>query len=466
MFHRFQSAHIWRLIALSALMIGSGIQSSVAVSAEDAAPVVSPNILLITADNLGFGDLPCYNPASKIKAPHLGRLAKSGAKLTSFYTASPTCTVSRACLLTGRIPQRHGLDYQLPGLDGNYGEGLSQGETLIPEILKTPKPAYATACFGKWNIGFANGSRPTERGFDEFVGHASGNMDYYTHNYNGKHDLYEGTKELHREGEHCTDLFADAAIDFIRRQSPKEQPWFVYLPFNAPHFPNARNKAPGEPNEWQAPDWAFKTYGMSPDERDPVKRYRAVVTALDAAIGRVLKSLDDLKIADDTLVFFYSDNGAFRLGRTGLDVGSNDPLRSGGVTCWEGGLRVVAMARWPKKIPAGITISEPCWSPDLLMTFATLTHAKLPADVVLDGKNILPVLTDHAKSPHESFYFRYRNHAALRKGNWKIVRENPKRSWQLFDLQSDPRESQNLADEKPQVVQELQSELKRWERSF
>ncbi len=455
-----------RLKTLFVFAVGLLISPIDSVTADEKTPAASPNILLITADNLGFGDLPCYNADSEILSPNLDRLAKSGAKLTSFYTASPTCTVSRACLLTGRIPQRHGLEDQLPGLDGNYGKGLDQRETLIPEILKTAKPAYATACFGKWNIGFANGSRPTERGFDEFIGHASGNMDYYTHNYNGKHDLYEGTQELHREGEYSTDLFADAAIDFIRRRSGNGQPWFVYLPFNAPHFPNARNKSPGEKNEWQAPKWAFEAYGMSPDEQDPVKRYQAVVTALDAAIGRVLKSLDDLKIADETLVFFYSDNGAFKLGRKGLDVGSNFPLRSGGVTCWEGGLRVVAMARWPSKIPAGVTISELCWSPDLLVTFATLTQAKLPTDVVFDGRNILPLLTQNAKSPHESFYFRYRKHAALRKGNWKIVRENPKHAWQLFNLQSDPQEMSNLAEVKPQIVQELQAERKTWEESF
>ncbi len=453
-------------LPLALVAIGLGISLSDAAFGADESSARLPNILLITADNLGYGDLPCYNPDSRIQAPHLDRLAKSGAKFTSFYTASPTCTVSRACLMTGRIPQRHGLDFQLPGLEGNYGEGLSQREVLMPEILKTTKPAYATACFGKWNIGFAEGSRPTERGFDEFIGHASGNMDYYTHNYNGKHDLYEGTRELHREGVYSTDLFADSAIDFIRRQSSKANPWFCYLPFNAPHFPNARNKAPGEPNEWQAPKWAFETYGLSPEETEPVKRYRAVVTALDAAVGRVLKSLDDLQIADDTFVFFYSDNGAFRLGRDGLDVGSNFPLRSGGVTCWEGGLRVVAMARWPGKISEGVTISEPCWSPDLLTTFATLTAAKLPRDVVYDGKDILPVLTDNANSPHESLYFRYRNHAAVRKGPWKIVRENPKNAWQLFNLESDPSEMQNLADDKPDVVRDLQTELRKWEQSF
>jgi arylsulfatase A-like enzyme len=437
-----------------------------ALGTEVPADTRPPNILLITADNLGYGDLRCLNPNSPIKTPHLDRLAKEGAKLTGFYTASPTCTVSRACLLTGRIPQRHGLVNQLPGLAGNYGVGLNPTEILIPQVLKTAPTPYATACFGKWNIGFAIGSRPTERGFDEFIGHASGNMDYYHHIYSGKHDLFEGTRELHRDGKYSTELFAEAAADFIRRKTQAGTPWFCYLPFNAPHFPNAKNTRPGQPVEWQAPDWAFQVYGMSPREPDPARRYRAVVTALDAGIGQVLETLKALKVAENTFVFFYSDNGAFRLGRAGLDVGSNFPLRDGGVTCWEGGLRVVAIARWPGKIKPGTVIAEPCWSPDLLVSFAKASGANLPMGVVHDGRDLFPVLAEGAKSPHQSFYFRFRNHAALRKGSWKIVREKPTEPWQLFDLANDLGETRNLADKHPDRVQKLQAEFAAWEASF
>jgi len=424
-----------------------------------------PNILIITADNLGYGDLQCFDPESPIKAPNLDRLAAAGAKLTSFYTAAPTCTVSRACLLTGRIPQRHGLDNQLPGIAGNYGAGLNQQEILIPQILRTAPVPYATGCFGKWNIGFAEGSRPTERGFDEFIGHASGNIDYYHHIYGGKHDLYEGIEELHRAGEYATDLFADAAIDFIQRKTKARQPWFCYLPFNAPHFPSAKNKQPGQPVRWQAPDRAFAAYGMSPHETDPKKRYDAVVTALDEAIGRVLDALESAKSADNTFVFFYSDNGAFKLGRQGLDVGSNAPLRHGGVTCWEGGLRVAALARWPGRIQPGSVISQPLWSPDLLMACKELAGAELPSGGVFDGKDPLPVLVQGAKSPHESFFFTFRKHAALRKGNWKIVREKPNEPWQLFDLAADLGETRDLGPENPERLAELKAEFAAWEKS-
>jgi arylsulfatase A len=416
----------------------------------------APNILIITVDNLGYGDLHIYNKNSPLKTPNIDRLATQGARLTSFYTAAPTCSASRAALLTGRIPQRNKLDYQLPGIEGNYGIGLPQSEILIPEIIKKSSPQYATGAFGKWNIGFAPGSRPTERGFDEFMGHASGNMDYYSHVYKGRHDLYHNTEEIYRTGEYCSDLFADATIDFIRQKTTNADPWFVYLPFNAPHFPSAANKAPGEPNIWQAPDWAFsEVYGLSPDEPDPQKRYHAVITALDRAIGRVLEVLDSLGIEENTFVFLFSDNGAFRLDRP-VDIGINDPLRDGGVTCWEGGLRVPAFARWPGKIKANSVVSTPLWSPDILVASAMLSGAELPTDRVIDGHDPLPVLTGKTDvSPHESFFFQFEEHAALRWGDWKIVRTSPDQPWQLYNLKDDLSETMDKASERPDMVEKL-----------
>ncbi len=437
-----------------------------AISVQAAEP--PPNVLLITADNLGYGDLRCYRPESTIPTPNLDRLAAEGARLTSFYTASPTCTVSRACLLTGRIPERHGLTKQLPGIEGNWGVGLRHEEILIPELLKRAPTPYATGCFGKWNIGFAEGSRPTERGFDEFFGFASGNINYYTHNYNGKPDLYEGIEPVVRTGDYATDLFADAAIDFIGRKSEEGVPWFCYLPFNAPHFPNPRNRPEGEPNAWQAPDRAFEAVGLSPDEADPAKRYRAVVWALDEAIGRVLAALDKAGAAERTFVFFYSDNGAFLLNREGLDVGNNDPLRSGGVTCWEGGLRVAALARWPGNIEPGSVIETPLWSPDLLQAAVKIAGASLPDDGrAYDGKNPLPVLTGMTReSPHRSFFFQYGKHAALRMGDWKIVREKPEQPWMLFDLAEDLGEQTDRAAKRVDQLKELESEFASWKATF
>ena len=441
------------VLSLTALTLSLSVPPVVAVADQG-----RPNILIITADNLGYGDLPAFNPSSQIKAPNFDRLASEGAVLTDFYTASPTCTVSRACLLTGRVAQRHGLTEQLPGIAGNYGPGLNPEEVIIPQVLA--EAGYATGCFGKWNIGFAPGSRPTERGFDEFLGNASGNIDYYTHNYNRKHDLYRGVDPEHVDG-YAPDLFADEAIDFIHRH--RGGPWFVYLPFNAPHFPNARNKGPGEANIWQAPDSAFAVYGYEPATRDPSRRYRAVVTALDSALGRVLDAVDRCGLREETFVFFFSDNGAFMLQNKGLEVATNKPLRDGGITCWEGGIRVAALVRWPGRVASGSTISEPLWSPDLMVACAELSGARLPPQRRLDGKNPLPVLTGNAKSPHESLHFSFRKHAALRKGKWKIVRTRKSEPWKLFNLHSDIGESFDLARTQPDRLSELVTEFKAWE---
>lgn len=426
---------------------------TVASTAIFAAP---PNIVLITGDNIGFGDLGCYGNEA-IQTPNIDRLASEGVRCTSFYTASPTCTVSRASLLTGRVPQRHGLTDQLAGIEGNYGIGLPHREKLIPQYLK--EAGYATGSFGKWNIGFAEGSRPTERGFDQFFGHASGNMDYYTHVYAGKHDLFRGTEEVHVEG-YSTDLFSDAACDFIEANAKK--PFFLYLPFNAPHFPSARNKASGMPNTWQAPDWAFEAYGWSPEEADPKRRFYAVMTALDAAVGRVLRAIDDQGIRDNTIVLFYSDNGAFMLPDRGLEVSTNAPLRDGGVTLWEGGIRVAAMVRWPGHLPAGSVNDTMLWSPDILSLCLDVAGLPAPKDRILDGKNPLPALRGEADSPHDYLAFEYRGYQAIRQGNDKLLFDPKDQAWHLFDLHTDIGESNDRIGENPDRSRELQETFAAW----
>lgn len=430
---------------------------AVPVSANEKQDQQRPNILLITADNLGYGDLGCYgNP--DIKTPQLDRLAQQGVRLTDFYTASPTCTVSRATLLTGRYPQRIGLNHQLSAAE-NYADGLRQTELLIPQYLKPQ--GYRTACFGKWNIGFSKGSRPTERGFDQFFGFAAGNIDYYHHYYAGRHDLWRGLKEVFVKG-YSTDLFADEACRFIAEN--QQNPFFIYLPFNAPHFPGKRNKQPGQPNEWQAPASAFEAYGYSPQTKDPQKRYRAVVTALDSAIGRVLKQLDDSGLSENTIVIWYSDNGAFMLKERGLEVASNKPLRDGGVTLWEGGIRVPAIVRYPRHIKADSVNNSPLISLDILPTLVALAGGKLPQNRILDGKNMLPVLEDSKKAEPRSFFFQYRKYSAVRQGKYKLLRTKPNQPFMLFDLEQDLGETTDLAAKHPKVVAQLKAAYETWER--
>ncbi|QDT86201.1 sulfatase-like hydrolase/transferase [Gimesia chilikensis] len=416
-----------------------------------------PNILLITADNLGYGDLGCYGN-KVMQTPRLDQLAREGARLTDFYTASPTCTVSRATLLTGRYPQRIGLNHQLSA-DENYADGLRQSERLIPQYLKPQ--GYRTACFGKWNVGFSKGSRPTERGFGEFFGFAAGNIDYYHHYYAGRHDLWRGVNEVFEKG-YSTELFADEACRFITEN--QKRPFFIYLPFNAPHFPSKRNKQPGQGNEWQAPDSAFAAYGYSPETKDPRKRYRAVVTALDTAIGRVLDQLDTCGLRDNTLVIWYSDNGAFMLKDRGLEVASNKPLRDGGVTLWEGGIRVPAIVRYPGRIEAGSVNSSPLISLDILPTLIAVSGGERPADRTLDGKNMLPVLEHPEAAEPRTFFFQYRKYAAVRHANYKLLRTNPDKPFMLFDLDQDLSETTDLADQKPKIAKQMKAAYAAWEQ--
>jgi arylsulfatase A len=426
-----------------------------------AAPATPPpNVLLITVDNLGYGDVGCYGNR-EIKTPHLDNLAREGVRCTTFYTASPTCTVSRATLLTGRYPQRIKLNHQLAGIAGNYGIGLRHSERLIPQYLK---PAgYATGAFGKWNIGFAPGSRPTERGFDEFIGNASGNIDYYTYSYNGRHDLHRGT-EPYPSSEYSTDLYANSAIDFIRRKARER--FFVYLPFNAPHFPSAGNFPQGVTPTWQAPAEYFGRYGLSPDEPDERKRYRVVVTAVDDAIGRVLRTLDELGLRENTLVIVYSDNGAFMLPGRGLEVASNAPLRDGGVTLWEGGIRVPAFFRWPGRLPAGSVCAEPVISTDILPMILQAAGQPRPADRDLDGLDPTATLAGRARSPHDFLFWEFtqsrKTITAVRDRQYKLIREDTRAPFALYDLINDPAETNDLIASQPAVAKSLEAAYRRW----
>lgn len=416
-----------------------------------------PNLLLLYLDNVGYGDLGCYGNRSNL-TPEIDRLAAEGVRCTDFYVAASSCTPSRGALLTGRHPARNGLRHQLVSTENWHGVGLPQRERILPEYLKPV--GYATACFGKWNIGFAPGSRPTERGFDEFLGFRSGNVHYYRYLYNGENDLFRGTEPTNRDGEYATELFAGAAIDFIRRQG--DHPWFVYLPFNAVHFVSGGNLAPGEKAEWQVPARHLSRYGYAADERDPRRRFQAVLTALDEAVGRVLRAVDELGQRERTLVMLISDNGAFMLPDRGLEVQSNAPLRDGGTTCYEGGVRVPALFRWPGVLAPGTVVSAMLSHLDILPL--CLGAAGAPAgERVLDGRDPRPALARGAPTPHERLVFGYEDTAGLRAGSLKLVRGKPSAPWELYDLAADPGETTDLAAARPAEVARLAALHAEWE---
>ncbi|MDA0834059.1 MAG: sulfatase-like hydrolase/transferase [Planctomycetota bacterium] len=423
-----------------------------------------PNILILYVDNLGYGDLGCYGN-DKILSPRIDTLAAEGVRCTDFYTAAPSCSPSRGALLTGRHPLRNGLNHQLSPDENLRGEGLPQSETLIPQYLH--EAGYVCGAFGKWNIGFAPGSRPTERGFDEFFGHASGNIHYFKHLYHNQNDLRQGTITVDRRGEYATDLFADAAIDFMKRHH--DRPWLVYLPFNAVHFVSSVNVEEGEEPSWQVPGEYLERYGYDADETDEQKRFHAVVTSLDDAVGRVIDRVDELGLKEKTFVLFISDNGAFMLKDRGLEVQSNKPLRDGGVTTYEGGIRVPAILCWPGTIPPGTVCDNMLSTLDVLPTLLTLSGIETDDEIVFDGIDMLPLLkreaTDNAERTMHWVWNqgRRQNWEAMRRGEWKIVRQSPEQPWELYDLTHDIGETKNLSAEHPEHVKELAMSFTIWQ---
>lgn len=415
------------------------------------------NVVLLYIDNVGWGDLACYgNPA--IRTPNIDRLASEGVRLTDFYIPSSSCSPSRGALLTGRYPDRNGLTDQLSVEENRTGIGLPHGEKILPEYFR--ERGYATGAFGKWNIGFAEGSRPTERGFDEFIGCISGNCDYFTHVYNGRLDMHAGTEPKRIQG-YSTDIFADAAAEFIRRNA--DRPFFVFVPFNAAHCPNRKNKGPGEPFRWQAPPEFFRAYGYDPDTSTKEHGFHAVMTALDAGIGRVLKQIDAQGLARRTLVILASDNGSW-VGerRPELEAGSNAPFRGGRTTLYEGGVRTPCIIRWPGRLPASSVVRGPVVNIDLFALALVAAGIEAPSDRVIDGRDPMPVLRDAAPSPHRNIYFRFRGVSAMRQGRWKVVRNAPEAPVELYDLSVDFTESRDLAGERPDLARRLWEEFTAW----
>ncbi|MBI1896192.1 MAG: sulfatase-like hydrolase/transferase [Acidobacteria bacterium] len=419
-----------------------------------------PNILLIIADDLGYGDLGCYGNDA-VRTPTLDRLAREGMRFTNFVVSWPACTPSRSSILTGRYPQRNGLYEMIRNNEVNWKYqfdehtysvsremtlGLDTREITIGQALK--RAGYATGVIGKWDSGRARRFLPPQRGFDFFYGFANTGIDYYSHERYGIPSMFRGNDRIREEG-HATDLFRREALEFIRRNS--QRPFFLYLPFNAPHGASTFNK--GTP---QVPERYLQMYGGGLDWKT---QHQALITHLDESIGEILALLRERGLDRDTLVLFGSDNG-------GSGAASNGPLRGGKSTMFEGGLRVPLIARLPGRIPEGAVCHDFCSTLEFFPTFLAAAGASAPAGVKLDGFDMMPVLEGRARSPRRDFCW-YRtadNSSAARAGNWKWIESQ--KGGGLFDLATDLGEKHDLSSERPDMLKTMKERFAAWRKEM
>ena len=419
-----------------------------------------PNIILIFADDQGYEDVGCYG-SKKIKTPRLDQLAAEGMRFTDFY-AQTICGPSRAALMTGCYPPRVAEQDNLK----NTHPILHTREITMAEVLKDA--GYATACFGKWDLGkhsqraFVPELMPNHQGFDYFFGTPSSNDSIV--------DLYRDSERIEEKAPMATltRRYTDEAIEFIRRN--KEQPFFVYVPHTMPHTKLAASAQ-------------FKG-------KSARGLYGDVIEEIDFNVGRIVDVVQELDLAENTIVFYTSDNGPWLIKNKGFadgelpnhHGGSAGPLRSGKVSTWEGGMRVPAIAWSPGRIPAGKVCSKLAATIDLLPTFAKLAGGKMPQDRVIDGQDITHLLRgdfEKADPDKHLLYFHLNHLQAVRQGKWKLILPRPKHpEWLgrfarnshihprdddeiaepfLVNLQTDIGETTNVAEAHPQVVQQLQS---------
>ena len=441
--------------------------------------VPPPNIVVILADDLGYADVSTYG--DRLQTPNIDRIGREGAVFTQGYVTTPVCSPSRAGLLTGRYQQRFGFEYNARQAPEVPDVGLIAGELTIADHLKAA--GYATGIVGKWHLGFKDEHYPTNRGFDEFYGHLSGATSFISRRTEGvlsmrtdeefrgrspddpRTDLLiRGTeapeppvrrrgnlilrgpeKTVIDEPAYITDVFGDESVDFIRRHA--EGPFFLYSAFNAPH-------SPFEVTE--------EYYDRFPDVENELQRiYFGMIAALDDAVGRILDALDEAGIAENTLVVFLSDNGC-----AGYFPGlcSCEPLSGGKLTYYEGGVRVPYLLRWPAAVSAGTTIDAPVSTLDILPTALAAAGSETPADLELDGHDLMPLLDGSAEATgHDRLVWRNYPTVAVRSGDMKLIKPNQDASGGfLYDLSSDIREHTDLAAERPAEVANLEAVIEDW----
>ncbi|QDT67033.1 sulfatase-like hydrolase/transferase [Calycomorphotria hydatis] len=418
-----------------------------------------PNIVLIFTDDQGVNDVGCYG--SEIPTPHIDQLAKEGLRFDQWYSASSICTPSRFGLLTGKNPSRS-QDELLGALmflsEEDHSRGIHSGETTIAQVLQ--QNGYSTALIGKWHLG--HGERdflPINHGFEKFIGHTGGCIDYFTMTYGIQPDWYHQDQHVMENG-YATELITDEAIRFLEAEAHQQQkehkPFFLYLAYNAPHFGKGWSPADQAPvNIMQAQANDLQRVSQI---KDKIRReFAAMVVSLDDGIGRLMSELNRLQLAEDTLVIFLTDHGGDpKYG------GSNLPLRGNKATLYEGGIRVPCIMRWPGVIKPDTRTDAIASSLDLFPTLCTLAGID-DSSYQLDGLDISPTL--HGKSTatqDRELYWELGRHdelkrnqwLALRQGDWKLI-TSPSGGTQLFNLANDPQETTDLSEKHSDILNSL-----------
>lgn len=408
--------------------------------AADAAPVKrKPNIIVFVVDDLGYADLGCQG-STELATPNIDSIAANGVRFTNGYVSCPVCSPTRAGLLTGRYQERFGHEFNPgPGRATASNEGLPLTERTLPEDLKAA--GYVTGMIGKWHLGMAPKFHPQKRGFDEFYGFLGGMHSYVDPNATPGNLILRNSQPVDEKA-YLTDAFNREAVEFVDRHH--EQPFFLYLPYNAVHLPQ------------QAPqEYLDRCVGIKNTRR---RRMAAMLLAMDDGVGMVLDRLRRNGIEDDTLIFFFSDNG----GPTPVNHSSNAPLSGGKTDLYEGAIRIPFLCQWKGHIPANVVCDEPMISLDIMPTALAAAGMSLPKARAIDGVNLLPLLTGESKQPpHEMLFWRYGELQAARRGNMKLLRVEGEPD-KLFDLSADIGEKHDLAAEKPAIVREIGAALSHW----
>ncbi len=413
------------------------------VACSAAEPARKPNIILILTDDQGYADVG-FNGCRDIPTPHIDRIAREGVRFTNGYVTHPYCAPSRAAIMAGRYQQRFGFEANPNSLGSGTDDGIAEAEVLLPARLK--QAGYATGIVGKWHLGIAPPFHPVKRGFDEFFGFLGGSFPYLRKPSRFKDFIVRGFERVDENSlTYLTDEFSREAVAFIRRH--REQPFFLYLAYNAPHSP------------WQATPKYLDRFPHLTGDRQV---YAAMISAVDDGVGLVLSELQALGIDENTLVFYLSDNGGWRV----PGMADNGKLRGHKGETYEGGIRVPFAMRWPGNVPSGVDYSQSVISLDVHATaLAAAGVAERFADTT-EGVDLMPFVTGRRNNaPHRRLFWRVMGgwDFAMREGDTKIVKPGLMPAVELFDLSQDIGEKHDLAKDDPQLKSRLLDEYLLWD---